>query len=363
MKTAVFYDIENIGLTKNNIDEIISSIKTSPYAEKIFIQNCYAVNKEKWSPEFLELLKKKKINMVDVKLQTTKNGKKKPNQTDLKMYSDIMKLVTKHRSIETVALVTGDGDFRFLLDTLKELGKNIILVTCGTSRASVLTDYCDDWIDLQGNYKIYDCIIEKWYNEVKNNNYTQMDSLLAVRKFIYDSAAIPLIHRLITNKIIDTNILLRIFSKIHRRINNQRLGFNTWTGLLSHVLVGTDFEITELTEYVKILSIIEDKTIIAPEKYNPEALYKNVLHSDQKMYSKKKMIKWINRLSKYSDKQLLEFIYYSKLMLDNNLIQNNELIANEDNYSDLLIAALKRKMSESGCSCDEAILKKLKEDL
>ena len=101
---------------------------------------------------FFGALSKVGIETRTKPLQIFVGGAKKANW-DIDMAMDAVKLAPK---LDTIILVTGDGDFVSLIEYLQNThGTQVEAVSFGKSSSSKLIEACDDFLDLDENPKKY----------------------------------------------------------------------------------------------------------------------------------------------------------------------------------------------------------------
>ncbi len=94
---------------------------------------------------FFEALNKMGIEVYTKDLQTFYDGERKGN-VDMELAIDTLKLAPK---LDVVVLVSGDGDYRILLQHLKAQGCRVEVIAFKKSAASKLIDEADDFINLE----------------------------------------------------------------------------------------------------------------------------------------------------------------------------------------------------------------------
>jgi uncharacterized LabA/DUF88 family protein len=79
--------------------------------------------------------------------QPEKKGRAKKNSADFALITKATEMVFQYPHIETYIIITGDIDFRALLQTLKKHGKRIIIVCDSVNAAENLLELADDFLD------------------------------------------------------------------------------------------------------------------------------------------------------------------------------------------------------------------------
>lgn len=79
--------------------------------------------------------------------QPEKNGAAKKNSSDFALITKATEMVFQYPHIETYIILTGDIDFRALLQTLKKHGKRIIIICDAKNAAENLLEFADEYLD------------------------------------------------------------------------------------------------------------------------------------------------------------------------------------------------------------------------
>jgi uncharacterized LabA/DUF88 family protein len=96
---------------------------------------------------FFEALVKMGIETKTKNLQIFGGGAKKANW-DIDLAVDAIKLSSK---LDSIILVTGDGDFVSLVEYLQNVGCQVEVISFGRATSAKLIEACDDFIDLDEN--------------------------------------------------------------------------------------------------------------------------------------------------------------------------------------------------------------------
>ncbi|MFB6245077.1 MAG: NYN domain-containing protein [Candidatus Nanohaloarchaea archaeon] len=75
-------------------------------------------------------------------------GGQKKGDWDLGMTVD---MVQQAKKLDTIILVTGDGDFEALVEHLRAMGTRVEVMSFGSSSAKELREACDNFIDMDDN--------------------------------------------------------------------------------------------------------------------------------------------------------------------------------------------------------------------
>ncbi|MBD2500886.1 NYN domain-containing protein [Anabaena azotica] len=125
--TAIFYDIENLNISKANsqtsfsFKNIQDNLKKITSFKKPAIQCAYA----DWSESRLKLLKDEIQELGVAAIQIFDFGHNK-NAADIQLSIDVMELVALRPHIQVFVIVSGDGGFASLAKKLHEYGKTVI---------------------------------------------------------------------------------------------------------------------------------------------------------------------------------------------------------------------------------------------
>lgn len=100
---------------------------------------------------FFEALTKLGIETKTKDLQVFHSGTKK-GDWDVGLTVDAIKMANR---LDSVIIVSGDGDFIPLVEYLQTLGVQVEIVSFGQSTSSNLKETCDDFLDLSENPRKY----------------------------------------------------------------------------------------------------------------------------------------------------------------------------------------------------------------
>lgn len=141
----MYHSAKNIYQARVNFREIL---KTAVADRKLIRAIAYVVTTETGEEKaFLEALVKAGIEVKSKELQIFPGGMKKADW-DVGMAVDAIQLSQK---LDSVVLVTGDGDFLPLVEYLKAQGQHVELIAFGKSASGKLKEIADDFIDLGKN--------------------------------------------------------------------------------------------------------------------------------------------------------------------------------------------------------------------
>ncbi len=141
----MYHSAKNLYQARVNFREIL---KTAQADRKLIRAIGYVVTTESGEEKaFLEALEKAGIEVKSKELQIFPGGMKKADW-DVGMAVDAIQLSQK---LDSIVLVTGDGDFVPLVDYLKAQGQHVEVIAFAKSASSKLKELADDFIDLSKN--------------------------------------------------------------------------------------------------------------------------------------------------------------------------------------------------------------------
>lgn len=156
-RVGVFIDTQNIYHSAKNIYHARANfgniLKDAVAGRRLIRARAYAVTTETGEEKgFFEALEKIGIEMRLKELQVFSGGAKKADW-DVGLAVDA---ITAAPKVDTVVLVTGDGDFVPLVEYLKRHDDCQVEVLCfGRSTSLKLKEACDEFIDLDKDTKRY----------------------------------------------------------------------------------------------------------------------------------------------------------------------------------------------------------------
>lgn len=138
----MYHSAKNLYQARVNFGEIL---KTSVAGRKLIRAIAYVVTTESGEEKaFLDALVKSGIEVKSKELQIFPGGMKKADW-DIGLAVDAFELSKK---LDSIVLVTGDGDFIPLVEHLKTQGQQVEIIAFGRSASSKLKELADDFIDL-----------------------------------------------------------------------------------------------------------------------------------------------------------------------------------------------------------------------
>lgn len=156
-RVGVFIDTQNVYHSAKNIYHARANfgniLKDSVAGRRLIRARAYSVTTESGEEKgFFEALGKIGIEMITKDLQIFYGGAKKADW-DVGLAVDA---ITASPKLDTVILVTGDGDFIPLVEYLQTHGGcQVEVVSFGRSTSAKLKEAADDFLDLDGDPRRY----------------------------------------------------------------------------------------------------------------------------------------------------------------------------------------------------------------
>lgn len=152
-RVGVLIDVQNMYHSAKNLYNgarvnFREILKTATSGRKLIRAIGYVVTTETGEEKaFLEALEKAGIEVKSKELQVFPGGMKKADW-DVGLAVDAFEL---SRKLDSIVLVTGDGDFVPLVEYLKTQGQQVEVIAFEKSASSRLKEIADDFIDLSKN--------------------------------------------------------------------------------------------------------------------------------------------------------------------------------------------------------------------
>lgn len=151
-RTGVFVDVQNMYYSAKNLHKAKANFRTilkDAVADRKIIRAIAYVIKADVKDEntFYDALEEMGFEVKSKDLQVFYGGAKK-GDWDVGIAMDVMRLAPK---LDTVVLVSGDGDFSDLLEHAKSLGCRTEVLAFGKTTSHKLIEVADLFIDLDKN--------------------------------------------------------------------------------------------------------------------------------------------------------------------------------------------------------------------
>ena len=159
-RVGVFIDVQNMYYSAKNLFgakvNFGNIVKEAVAGRKLVRAIAYVVSTEsKDEQPFFDALYNLGIETKERPLQIFYGGEKKADW-DVGITVDAIRLSP---SLDTIVLVSGDGDYLPLIDYLRNQGKQVEVLAFGNTTSSRLKEEADDFIDLsedKGRFLIHD---------------------------------------------------------------------------------------------------------------------------------------------------------------------------------------------------------------
>lgn len=143
----MYYSAKNLYNCKVNFIELL---KTALHGRKLIRAIAYVIKADvKDEPVFHEALEKIGFE-VKIKDLLVFHGGHKKGDWDIGIAMDAVRAAEK---VDTIVVVSGDGDFRELYEYVRGKGCRIEVLAFGKTASSSIKDYVDDFVDLDKNKK------------------------------------------------------------------------------------------------------------------------------------------------------------------------------------------------------------------
>src|SRR3989339_700679 len=155
-RVGVFIDTQNLYHSARNLYKgrvnFGNVLKASVAGRKLVRAVAYVITTEAGDEKnFFEALGKLGIETKTKDLQVFHTGVKK-GDWDVGLTVDAIKMATR---LDSVVIVSGDGDYVPLVEYLQTLGAQVEVVSFGKSTSSRLREAADDFVDLSENPRKY----------------------------------------------------------------------------------------------------------------------------------------------------------------------------------------------------------------
>ena len=155
-RVGVFVDVQNLYYSAKQLYgakvDFTQILKTAVAGRKLIRALCYVIKADiKEESNFFEALEKIGYDVRVKDLQVFFGGAKK-GDWDIGIAMDIMRIASK---LDVVVLVSGDGDFKDLIEHVKSLGCRAEALAFGKTASSRLKEVVDSFTDLELNKSRY----------------------------------------------------------------------------------------------------------------------------------------------------------------------------------------------------------------
>lgn len=155
-RVGVFIDTQNLYHSARNLYKARVNfgavVKDAVDGRRLVRAVAYVITTEAGDEKnFFEALQKQGIETKTKDLQIFSGGAKKADW-DVGLAVDAIKMAPR---LDSVVIVSGDGDFIPLVEYLQSIGIQVEVVSFGKSTSSKLRDAVDDFVDLSENPRKY----------------------------------------------------------------------------------------------------------------------------------------------------------------------------------------------------------------
>jgi len=353
MKTAAFYDLENIGIViksgklEQELLGLMDRIKASSFVGEIVLQKAY-MRKNEHTARVAALMAKHGVELVAVEPMSNV-PQKKSNIVDFKMGIDVTATILRRHSIKTVAIASGDSDFGFLCQQIKEMGKNLIVVSNPNITGDALFRICDDWLDSR-SAEIKPRIIEKAINLRLPKNYKSANFYDAIGDFLRLLESDPFVCGCMKRFGLPFGTFVSILQS--RGVyfpKHTSLGFANLTSMLLIIFQKTGYEY----KHDRVYYLGEG---IAPSQLR---LLENII-SKPRGYSREKLMEYYDIAKEAGD--VSELLTYIEFMKRAGMLKQNELCTKRT-FRAAIRKHLGDVLTKAGIEIDERALKKTSDGL
>ena len=231
MSTAIFYDLENISkfTAPKNYGEFKDSVKMmcdSELVDDIVLQRAYISTTHPAYIKYNKFLNSMGIEICAVDPNT---NSKKANLVDFKMNVDCIAYSLSNK-IDTVVIATGDADFGFLCEELKNYGINVVVASYGITTNKSIIMLSDDWVDFSGEYSL--CDINELMTE-RIHPDEPIDYKAAVRGVLEAMLSDKLVKRYMAMERFDLDMLRSFTEKFYKAPRLEEISYIDFVSLLT----------------------------------------------------------------------------------------------------------------------------------
>lgn len=311
MSTAVFYDLENISkfTAPKNYGEFKDSFKMmcdSELVDNVVLQRAYISTVH---PAYIKYNKFLNSTGIEICAVDPNMNSKKANLVDFKMNVDCI-AYSLSNDIDTVVIATGDADFGFLCEELKNYGKKVVVASYGITTNKSIIMLCDDWVDFSHEYTLCD-INELMAARIRPEE--PVDYKAAVRGVLTAMLDDKLVKRYMALGRFDLDMLRSFTEKFYKA---PRLEDMNYMDFVSMLIPGIN--VSFLNKNGRILIIPAEEPVPNP----PLSIYEIISGIDFE-FSTERFRAWHSWFEDNLD-SVNELVYYMNFMTRNNLLYLND---------------------------------------
>jgi len=353
LKAAVFYDLENLCMiSKDNrfegaLFDLIKSVKRSELVDAVVLQKAYISKSHAMLARVREVMAKFEIELVEVE-PVAGAHLKKANMVDFKMSVDLIASIAYKHAIKTVVVASGDKDFGFTCQQVKEMGRHLVVVSRYENVGQALLDLCDDWIDLKKQPLSAKFVKNAIASRVKLD-LVEDDFCVAFKRFIDALEQNVLVKRYLRDFGLHVDYFLMLVGEFVKMPDHRDLGFKNTRALLTFFLSDTKFEIRGNEVKFSARKIPKQQHNLA-----------EIMVNKPKGYSREKLLDYYDVLNRVEN--IDEMLTYVDFMKQNGMLTDNRLCYRR-NYKSTIRKHAKQKLLRAGIEVDETMLTSLSETL
>lgn len=307
MSTAVFYDLENISkfTAPKNYGEFKDSVKMmcdSELVDDIVLQRAYISTTHPAYIKYNKFLNSMGIEICAVDPNT---NSKKANLVDFKMNVDCIAYSLSNK-IDTVVIATGDADFGFLCEELKNYGIHVVVASYGITTNKSIIMLSDDWVDFSEEYSLCD-INELMASRISLDE--PIDYKAAVRSVLEAMLSDKLIKRYMAMERFDLEMLRSFTEKFYKAPRLEEISYMDFISLL---VLG--IEVDFINKNGRILIVPASEAVPEP----PLSIYEIISGMDFE-FSIERFRAWHSWFEENID-SINELVYYMNFMTRNKLL-------------------------------------------
>lgn len=307
MSTAVFYDLENISkfTTPKNYGEFRDSFKMmcdSELVDNVVLQRAYISTTH---PAYIKYNKYLNSTGIEICAVDPNMNSKKANLVDFKMNVDCI-AYSLSNDIDTVVIATGDADFGFLCEELKNYGKKVVVASYGITTNKSIIILCDDWVDFSHEYTLCD-INELMASRIHPED--PIDYRAAVRGVLTAMLEDKLVKRYMALERFDLDMLRSFTEKFYKA---PRLEDMSYIDFVSMLISGID--VAFRNKNGRMLIVPSDECVPEP----PLSIYEIISGMDYE-FSTERFRAWHSWFEDNID-SVQELVYYMNFMTRNKLL-------------------------------------------
>lgn len=307
MSTAVFYDLENISkfTAPKNYGEFKDSVKMmcdSELVDDIVLQRAYISTTHPAYIKYNKFLNSMGIEICAVDPNT---NSKKANLVDFKMNVDCIAYSLSNK-IDTVVIATGDADFGFLCEELKNYGINVVVASYGITTNKSIIMLSNDWVDFSGEYSLCDI------NELMTARISidePIDYKAAVRGVLEAMLSDKLVKRYMAMERFDLDMLRDFTEKFYKAPRLEEISYMDFISLLI-----SGIEVEFINKNGRILIVPSAEPVPEP----PLNIYEIISGMDFD-FSTERFRAWHSWFEENID-SVSELVYYMNFMTRNKLL-------------------------------------------